>query len=123
MKRVWALLLLTGLHATAAAQGGEWLGCASRTHAIDILVDPASKQVLGFGLSVHGEKQDRINWDIVQGTVEPSTQTLDMTARERSTVPREFTLAVRESSARFTLRGSGPEQVQDLSCFWGTIGL
>lgn len=115
-------LLLAGLAGTAAAQDGEWIGCASRTHSVDVLVDVTQKLVLGFGLSIHGDKQNRISWDVVQGTLDPATHTLDLLARERSTAPREFSLAIRESSARFTLRGSGPEQVHMLSCFWGRIG-
>jgi len=122
-KRVLAALLLAGGSLTTAAQDGEWIGCANRTHSLDVLIDPVQKQVLGFGLTIHGAKQDRISWDIVKGVVDPGTQSLTFIARERSTAPREISLEARESTGRFSLRGTGPEQKQDLSCFWGSIGL
>jgi len=105
----------------SAAHAGEWVGCADKTHSIDLLVDPVQKLVLGFSLSIHGQKQDTISWDILSGTLDPRAQTLNLTARERSTAPREFT-SVQESSGRFRLRGAHAETVLDLSCFWGTVG-
>lgn len=107
---------------SAATHASEWMNCANKTHSIDLLVDPARKQVLGFSLSIHDERQDAISWDILSGTLDPRVQTLSFTARKRSTAPREISLNVVESSGRFTLRGVRGEAVQELSCFWGAPG-
>jgi len=100
----------------------EWIGCASRTHSIDVLVDAAQGQVMGFGLSINGARQDAISWDIASNRVDPATHTLEMTARERSTSPREFSLRISESSGRLDFRADPPEPEIRLGCFWGSIG-
>lgn len=115
-------LLLALLCLSAPAPAGEWIGCAGKTHSVDLLVDPVQRTVLGFGLTIHGVSQEAISWDIVHGTLDPATQTLTLSARERSTAPRAFTLTVRESSGRFRWRAPRPEPELELSCFWGALG-
>lgn len=123
MKFRAALLLPFLLGPAAAAGAGEWVGCANKTHALDVLVDPQHRTVLGFGLIIHGVKQDQISWDLVPGTLDPATRALSFSARERSTAQREFTLSVRESSGSFRWRTPRTEPAVELACFWGTPGI
>ncbi len=113
------LFLAVALCLSASAPADEWIGCANKTHTIDLLVDPGQKQVLGFALFIHGVKQETISWDIVQGTLDRGAQTLRFSARERSTAPREISLGIQESSGRLSLRGPRLETSQDLVCYWG----
>lgn len=120
-RRIRRGLLLALLCLPTTAPAGEWIGCANKTHSIDLLVDPVQKTVLGFGLIIHGVIQEAISWDIVQGTLDPATQTLAFGARERSTAPREISLNVQESSGRLLVRGPRLESTLDLACYWGAI--
>lgn len=113
------LFLVVALCLSASAPASEWIGCANKTHSIDLLVDPTQNQVLGFALFIHGVKQDAISWDIVQGTFNRGAQTLRFSARERSTAPREISLGIQESSGRLSVRGPRLETSQDLACYWG----
>lgn len=116
------LFLVVALCLSASASASEWIGCAGKTHSVDLLVDPIQRTVLGFGLVIHGVRQEAVSWDIVKSTLDPTTQTLTFDARERSTAPRQFTLTVQESSGRFRWHAPRPEPTLELSCFWGALG-